>query len=338
MLYTSYLYPLRFIASILVVLFHYSPVRNFVINNGGEAVNFFYLISGYVMIIAYTDKIKNNKFSIRNFLINRILRIYPAYFLALVLTLGAHYLTKPFLSSIWSRFSFEVLMIQSWFYPGSMNYPGWSVSNEFFFYITFAFLILPFALLRRNKKLILIVSFLILSLIVSLVFSAIANDQNNMLLKGYMTQSPLIRVIIFWTGVYIGYLHTQLIAFKVWETLTLIGLSVALFYLNTYLQNGFGILPKDLALILLYFVSMNVLAKSVLIESIMKINFMKVLGDISYGIYIFQCPIAVIYFYLTNENKTTYNFIGYITVLLLFSFLIDKLLENPIKQIKNKVS
>jgi len=80
---TNPLYILRFIAAIMVVWLHFGPNRNFFTTNGGEAVTFFFFLSGFVMIIANSKYLtgKNLNFSKTDFYIKRFARIYPMYYL-----------------------------------------------------------------------------------------------------------------------------------------------------------------------------------------------------------------------------------------------------------------
>jgi peptidoglycan/LPS O-acetylase OafA/YrhL len=64
---TDFLYLLRFVAAVLVVFKHYSPIRNVVVNQGGEAVTFFFVLSGFILVVAYKEQLKLGKFDKTNF-------------------------------------------------------------------------------------------------------------------------------------------------------------------------------------------------------------------------------------------------------------------------------
>lgn len=72
---------LRGVAAILVVLFHLLEVHsNGVhtdqwINHGYLAVDFFFMLSGFVLAYAYDDRV--NTMSIKNFLKRRLIRLQP---------------------------------------------------------------------------------------------------------------------------------------------------------------------------------------------------------------------------------------------------------------------
>ena len=80
---------LRFIAAIAIVVYHYgaaiAPFHftaiSFLFKQANLGVSFFYVLSGFVMMLAYTDKAPINA---KLFLWNRLARIYPIYILALL--------------------------------------------------------------------------------------------------------------------------------------------------------------------------------------------------------------------------------------------------------------
>lgn len=59
---------------------------------GGEAVFLFFVLSGFVLTSAYE---KEQNFSYIDYVIRRILRIYPAYYFALVIVISSFILLKP---------------------------------------------------------------------------------------------------------------------------------------------------------------------------------------------------------------------------------------------------
>ena len=110
---------------ILLIPYHY----------GMWAVQFFWMLSGFVFAFVYLQK----KVSAKNFLILRLSRLYPLHFISLIVIAGLQYL------SLYTFGSFQILEIndlyhfilnlfyaQYWgFQEGySFNSPSWSVSVE----------------------------------------------------------------------------------------------------------------------------------------------------------------------------------------------------------------
>jgi len=88
----SYLDSLRGIAALMVVFYHFLgwkypdkliiKISNFVFN-GSDAVSFFFVLSGLVLSYPYLQL--NRPLDIGKFYINRIFRLYPAFWIALIL-------------------------------------------------------------------------------------------------------------------------------------------------------------------------------------------------------------------------------------------------------------
>lgn len=82
----------RFLAAIAIVIFHYggsafpfqTPILKSLFSNANVGVSFFFILSGFVMMIAYGAR--QSEINFREYFINRFARIYPIYFLALIAT------------------------------------------------------------------------------------------------------------------------------------------------------------------------------------------------------------------------------------------------------------
>lgn len=136
-----------------VVLYHspffYPGYSSQFVANSYVFVDFFFILSGFVMAFAYQDKIANG-FSFRNFVMLRLGRIYPVHFLTLMLWL-VWILSKLMMFSYGvetanptiknSGFSFllNLFLVHSMDFSNGLNWnhPSWSVAVEFWTYIIF---------------------------------------------------------------------------------------------------------------------------------------------------------------------------------------------------------
>ncbi|WP_166424158.1 acyltransferase [Paraglaciecola sp. 20A4] len=130
----------RFIAASIVVVFHFgSDATGFAgaLAAGPQMVTFFFVLSGFVMGISYFNRDIINK----SYWWARIARIMPVYLLAIVLMVLSSYLQGKQVNNL-SLF-LNLSLLQAWFppHPLSINGPGWSLSVEAFFYLTFPFLL-----------------------------------------------------------------------------------------------------------------------------------------------------------------------------------------------------
>ncbi|MBL8102584.1 MAG: acyltransferase [Anaerolineales bacterium] len=146
----------RFIAALSVMLFHggryigilaYFPM----LTAGPVAVSYFYVLSGFVMALAYYRP--GTRFDFRSYGLARFSRIYPVYILAFVLTCIYYIDLMAKIKS--DKVLANVFLYQAWIpeFAESFNIAAWSLSVEVFFYVLFPFLLI-FAMRRSVKGLI----------------------------------------------------------------------------------------------------------------------------------------------------------------------------------------
>ena len=145
---------LRFCAAIWVVALHYTqwpagwgnlPI----VSQGDVAVDFFFVLSGFILAHAHIGQIIGNTLSAGRFLAKRLARIYPLhlatllFYVAMVvaLTLAGIALPNPERYDPWQLIP-NLLLVQGWQTTdkGAWNYPSWSISAEWFAYLLFPWL------------------------------------------------------------------------------------------------------------------------------------------------------------------------------------------------------
>lgn len=95
---------IRGIAAIAVVLYH-SYEDGGIVPNGLAAVDLFFILSGFVVGMAYDDELRDTM-SFREFMIRRVVRLYPMIFLASILSVAiavGHNIISPSNSHPWSE-------------------------------------------------------------------------------------------------------------------------------------------------------------------------------------------------------------------------------------------
>ncbi len=135
----------RFIAALAVVFFHSGavfPVDTFPFNplftSGQTAVSYFYVLSGFVMSLAYFRP--GQRFNFFDYFKARFSRLYPVYLLSFVLT--CLYYIDIMASVKTVKVLANLFLLQAWnpVYALSFNIAAWSLSVETFFYLVFPFL------------------------------------------------------------------------------------------------------------------------------------------------------------------------------------------------------
>lgn len=184
---------LRFVFAFLVFLHHIKILEDAI----GHA--FFYALSGFILSYVYAERISANKISLGQFLKLRLSRLYPLYFLTLLvaipLTLDVFFENTM---QWWTSFLAAVLMLQSFipnaFYYFSLNSVAWSISDLFFFYLLFPFL-LRYALKLSKRSLLLFYS------VSGLVILALMVVIPESLQHWFFYINPFLRVFDFGLGI-----------------------------------------------------------------------------------------------------------------------------------------
>jgi peptidoglycan/LPS O-acetylase OafA/YrhL len=149
---------LRFVAALYVVLYHYarfwlaggpSWVEGFNLA-GPVAVSLFFILSGLVLTYGSTDAHGRCTKRPKDFWFARFSRIYPLFVVAIIPAIPANvailHHTHGAAASVGFALGqavFAMLLLQAWVphLAFGANAPGWSLSVEAFFYLTFPYLV-----------------------------------------------------------------------------------------------------------------------------------------------------------------------------------------------------
>jgi len=277
----------------------------------------------------FTGNANPVSFSKTNYWLKRIARIYPSYLLAFFLVLLFNYTIKVIYPSIATRSIFEVLGIQRWLYGGSINFPAWTVSTEFFFYLLFPYTITWLSKSPLKKVAATIIVFFVVSVtITSVIGFVFANRQvskTDVMLIGAVYRHPIFEYAVFLFGnlcgiCYIRNLHFGITQRRVYATLCLASLlciCMLVYFLS--MQNPLIIGGIICPLYFVFVISLCRLQGKTL--TLMSSPVFIFLGDISYSIYIFQIPVFLFYNYYTGSSNVGLAFTS-ITGFLIFSIVL----------------
>jgi len=137
---------LRCFAALNIVFFHFSNPQWFgflapVVNAGFISVSYFILLSGFVLAYNYAERARNGELDRKRFWEARFTRIYPIYFLSLLLSLNllrSEYQTHTH-AFFWTGVVLTPLLLQG-FVPAVatfLNTPAWTMSAEAAYYMIF---------------------------------------------------------------------------------------------------------------------------------------------------------------------------------------------------------
>lgn len=130
---------LRLVAALFVVAHHSRgtllPIS--IVLPGGEAVSFFFVLSGFILVYTYHQR----AYSLKSFYLARVARIYPASILSILLFIlligryGSLNALTPFAFASNIFLAQSLIPVPAFYF--ALNAVLWSVSVEVFFYLVF---------------------------------------------------------------------------------------------------------------------------------------------------------------------------------------------------------
>ncbi len=357
---------LRFIAALVVLISHVELIKSAMglnnkyklmehLNLGGFGVYFFFVLSGFLITyLLLKEKQENNTISIKDFYVRRILRIWPLYYIIVILGFfilpQIYFIKLNFYSDHFLKLFNENLILYLLILPNlafsifsAVPHIGqsWSIGVEEQFYLFWPLIIKK---VKPTVKFILNVLFsiVLLKLLFFIIVSNYSNYNFFLILKKFIAMSKFESMIIGAFGAIVLFekkekllsifLNKKLFYFSV---LFFIPLNYFLFY--NVLQNGIHVIISFMFLVIILNLVYNPKYKTLLENKIL--NY---LGSISYGIYMYHLmviPFVIAVFKSLNNNSILFNFLVYIfsiIISILISGLSYKYYESYFLRIKKK--
>lgn len=360
---------LRFFAAFLVVMHHAETIRlkNGLFNlqglglfrNGSIAVIFFFVLSGFLITyLLLKESNKTGTVSVKHFYIKRMLRIWPLYFLLVIIgtllvpevfgLMGVHYVMPYTFGETWFYFLFFLPGLVTFFFGHHLLEPLWSIGIEEVFYLIWA----PLFKIRKRKILPILLFIIVLKIVLMVMaefwikgalFVYVVNTFRfeAMAIGGlgayfiFHRKNPLSNMLLYKKYIQL-IIYPVLIIYLIFQTS--INNTIWLSVFNTPVISG--ILVDFLFLYL-------IIGVSLIDNNIFKFRnkFLSYLGEISYGIYMYHLIIifAIIQFlkkYLIGLNPiySTILFYAIITVSVILVSSVSKIVfENYFLNLKKKV-
>lgn len=338
----------RFIAAIAIVIYHYgndsflfnNKMVSFIFKQANIGVSYFFILSGFVMIIAYHN---NKTINFWTYLKNRFARVYPVYFLAILLTLVIYMFKDITLIDLF----LNILMLQAWI-PGkalTVNFPGWSLSVELFFYIAFPILFNYFY--KNGYKKSIAYSILFIWLLSQFIFNLLVTNSSFIVSpfsKSDVYYSPLLHFNEFLIGNLAGLFFINKLKIKTGNYSIYIILLIIVLIL--FLKFPFGLEYHNgfLSLVFVPLIILISLNRGKL-NDILNGKLFIFLGEISFGIYILQRPVWKLisnhalekYVGLDKVEDFTLIFFIRFFILILISSLSFIYFETPVRNKIKKI-
>lgn len=359
---------LRFFAFLFVFISHcavfitlnnvewFSSIKHTYLIHGDLGVNFFFVLSGFLItFLLFTEKKVSAQISLKHFYIRRILRIWPLYFIILILgflilpnplfdvskLLSSISLIAPYAEAPWYVFLLANIHLAYFTASSVVLAVLWSISIEEQFYLLW-----PLAVKKIGQKAIPL--FLIAVIIATYVFRYIHVDEYSIV--KYHTFSVFSDLAI---GCLAGYYTFFSNKFKKLFT-NLPRLIIALIYIILFvfiptrnlLHNDF---IKALEPVIFSLLFAGIILEQIYSEqSLFKVGKSKALtwlGKISYGLYCYHIIAMVIVFTIIAKinliaELTIYSFVLTSILSLILTILIASLsyrfIEKPLLRIKER--
>ncbi|WP_035669062.1 acyltransferase [Flavobacterium sp. 83] len=350
---------LRGVAALMVVAFHIFEAHatsylDQKINHGYLAVDFFFLLSGFVISYAYDDRW--DRMSIGNFFKRRLIRLQPMVIMGMIIGALLFYFQDsvtlwPAIHEVpvWKMLLVMVigftlipvplsLDIRGWAEMHPLNGPGWSLFYEYIANILYALFVRKF-----SKTALSILVFLSGCALIHLAVTS----PNGYLVGGWSLNAEHIHIgftrmmFPFFAGVLLfrmGKLIKVKNAFFWCSLLVIMALAMPRIGGSEHIWwNGI----YDSATVILFFPLIIFLAASGEITSKFSSRVCKFFGDISYPIYITHYPIIYIYTAWAVDNKIPFSEAYPMSILTLLSCVVLayaclKLYDVPVRQWINK--
>ena len=345
---------LRGIAILLVVIYHNFGFIDYFFF-GWLGVDLFFVLSGFLITDILLNSLGSENF-LRNFYMRRVLRIFPLYYLALIIFLVILPAVKfPLDLSYYTENQVWIwTYLQNWLYifknPGhstTLNHL-WSLAVEEQFYLFWPLIIL---LLKKPKALLVFISLLLLA-VLGLRLWVWSNQITNLAYFNLYTFSRIDGICIgcmvaliqrINAGFFQKYITHIVLAFA--------AINFCFFFINRSYQFSFPYLAlvgyTTFAMMFGLLVNEVVTGKSKLVDILLNNGLLKFFGKISYGLYIFHWPVFLmispwltnyIPSYTSDDSTKFITATGATLVAILVSWLSYRYYESHFLKLKTRFS
>lgn len=295
---------LRFLFVLMVLLHHWGPETIFKnIRIGWLGVDLFFVLSGFLIgeiLLLEKAKTKDKVKSIRNFIIRRALRIFPLYYITIIVysvlvTSGGIF--------IWNiTYTNNILQLIDFSRVGPQFWHLWSLCVEEQFYLFF-----PFLLFFVRKKTFLI--FLITGIIFSALgrFGLIIFDHNSLAysLMPFCLDSLFMGALLAYLKTYNIHLLKKIFSKKIIISLAIILLTTGLAWvsINDNMASVFSLYRFLGSLLGFVVIGYSVIfGYGGVLKKFLEYGAIALLGKISYGIYLLHPFVEEFYRSFADQN------------------------------------
>ena len=354
----SYLHHIDFLRAIAVALVIFFHLDISLFKGGFIGVDVFFVISGYLISRNIKHEIElTDRFNFKNFYLGRVRRLLPTLFLVIFLTFIFGFILFPpsLFSDLAKSMFFSSFAISNFYFLSEISYfdissiskpllHTWSLGIEEQFYMIFplAFVFLVKLIKRKWGILTVLLLFIIGSIILNIIVTRGFLNYN--LISIFISEKQFsenvssiqffllpFRIFEFLLGaviIFLPSLNKKFRGAKIFMNilgLLLILLSAFLFEEDLLFMSTLNIVPCIGAALFI------ANAPSFKLAKIYRLKIFKILGKISYTLYLFHWPIIVYYNFLNNGKTNILENMLLMCLMVLVSYLVYFKYENPLR-------
>ncbi|WP_152019349.1 acyltransferase family protein [Aliarcobacter butzleri] len=322
---------LRGISVILVVLYHF---HIFGFSGGFVGVDMFFVISGFVITRQIYTQISDEKFSLSEFYIKRIKRLFPALFVTIFITYIVGYIiyNPNALSQLSKESLFSLFGIQNFFLLSQIGYfdvnslrktllHTWSLSIEEQFYLFWPLFLLLIIKIKKNLLLVLVLIGIFASISLNIIFHKYDN---------FIFYMLPFRIYEFLFGTLAFLIYNRINNIKLFNHIFLSYFIILLLFILIFITEKTSISYIAIISFLTFILIIKSNGNKILTNS-----FLIYTGNISYSFYLVHWPILV--FYTLYNLKTINDLLLSEKIILiflsfLFSILLYRFIENKFRR------
>lgn len=347
---------LRFIAAILVVVYHTLPPEMLdawpaltnIRGSGFTGVSLFFCLSGFILFIVY-EHLSRHRGEILQFLVARVARIYPLYVFSLMLDLPRlvavridGYGLELGIAATGVTLAGNLLMLQVWVPQlGGLNYPSWSVATEAAFYVAFPFVIVFVRRIQTTRAVLacLCATFAI-AIVVTSISAGLAGSGTAQVL---LSRNPIAKFPEFLAGMLLGAfwlrrrVHEDRISFLP-DAVALSGLMVWVGVMAAGPEAVGGEKMMNTILMPIFWLLIFGLAsRTAKVSRALAAQPFVFLGEISYAIYLLHAPLQYLFFKNMALKIDLPIYLIYLAALFCTSAAAYMVIEVPLRRRINRL-
>jgi peptidoglycan/LPS O-acetylase OafA/YrhL len=360
---------LRFVAALAVIITHVELLKfqtglhhnwknPLIFNLGGLGVYFFFVLSGFLIsYLLMAEKTKTGTVSVRKFYVRRILRIWPLYYLIVLLgffvfpyfdILKIDWLDRHFAASYWPALLLNLFMLPNLalaMFPAVPHIGQvWSIGVEEQFYLVWPLLV-KFSTAILRVLLVILAVILVVKTIVLGMSIVFPGNRSLQVLRAFLAMSKIECMTIGSIGAYVLFTRRNRILKWIYAPATLLVslfiLPLLIYFTPDVLQDGIHLVYSVFFIVIILNVASN------------PVSFLKMenplfnfLGNISYGLYMFHMVIVVFVIRSTRQffddpNSVPANicyYAGAIGLTILVSWLSFRYFESIFNRKRKKMA